>query len=1030
MLRVRATWNPPGRKTLGRLAIVAQAAVASGLLLCTPEAYSDSITATNAARIVQQYRGAWTSPPVITDTSQSMDAPLLGNGDVGVAILGPPSAMTFILSKNEFWSLNNGDVKAMARMNMAIAGLSGSTYRMEQDISKGEIDGTFGLSGNSLQTTSWVQATDTTNNLLVTKFIYSGSARQAVSISFAPGNGNSFPTSNGSSADVLYFDVSADDVAQVGGFNTRSVRLATRVVGATGTVSGGTLTFTLSPGGTYYLLTSIISNYDSSTHQTTAISNVSSKVASDIESLKTAHESWWSSFYAASFVEIADKTLEKEWYGSLYLLASSSRAGEAAPGLWGDWIADNPAFNGDYTLNYNYEVPFMMSLPTNHLDLAKSYDKPVLDWIPHAQAEATANGWTGAYYRVHIGPLPNGSADTNEWNQKSLGAYAATNMIMRYYYTRDTTYANSGIYNYLKQVALFWQNYLVWDGTRYVITNDAQQEGDSGPQTNGIMSLGLVRFLLQGCIDMSTDLGVDPALRSSWQNILSHLSAFPTQTRNGQTVFRWTEVGRDWNGDNSVGIQHIYPGSQIGLDSDPTTLQIARNMVGQMARWNDQNGTNTFYPAAARIGYDPNTILTQLDSWVAGNTYPNMFIHTGGGGIEGFNTVPATLAEMFIQSFQGKIRVFANWPAGTDAKFGDLVAYGNFLVSSDIRGNVVQYVRFVSQRGGSLVFHNPWPGQTLVLYRNGTASATLTGTDIPISTSAGEALHVAPNGTSYSSILSLMNVPGPTDPTITASSDYPTDGRFPTDARDDILDSFWSSHFWTSPTDFQWLAVDLGAATSVNRWVVRHYGGSEDARDFKLQKSADGSTWTDVDSVTGNTADVTDRRVPMFSSRFLRVFITAPQQGGVTQWARIREFELYNQSLAFGAKATADASCAPGEQPQNAVDGSLSTKWCSNADLGAQWLRLDLGTNITISRWVVEHAGAGGEGSDWDTKNFKLQKSTDGNAWTDVDTVTNNTADVTDRTVAPFTSRYVRLFITVPTQTTDTAARIYEFQLY
>jgi alpha-L-fucosidase 2 len=1030
MSAIAAMLSQMSRAVVGRHRVATRIATVLWLLFCSSVVLADSTTSTQSLRIVQQYGGAWTSPPTITDTSGALDAPLLGNGDVGVAILGPPNAMTFILSKNEFWSLNNGSVKAMARMNLAIAGLAGSTYRMEETIAKGEINGLFSLSGNTLQTTSWVQATDSTNNLLVTKFVYSGSATQPVSISFAAGAGNGFPTSSGSSADVLYFEASADNVAQVGGFNTRKVRLAARVVGATGTVSAGALSFTLSPGGTYYLLTSIVSNYDSSTYQATAISNVSSKVASDIETLKTSHESWWSNFYSQSFVEIANKRIEKQFYGSLYLLASASRDGEAAPGLWGNWISDNPAFNGDYTLNYNYEVPFMMALPTNHVDLAKSYDEPVLDWIPNAQAEAAANGWTGAYYRVHIGPLPNGSADTNEWNQKSLGAYAATNMIMRYYYTRDTNYANSGIYNYLKQVALFWQNYLVFDGTRYVITNDAQHEGDSGTQTNGIMSLGLVRFLLQGCIDMSTDLTVDSSLRSTWQNILSHMSAFPTQTRNSQTVFRYTEVGRDWNDGNSIGIQHIYPASQIGLDSDPTTLQIALNTVDQMARWTDQNGTNTFYPAAARVGYNPTTILTQLDGWVAGNTYPNMFIHTSGGGVEGFNTVPATLAEMFIQSYQGKIRIFANWPTNTNAKFGDLLAYGGFLVSSDIRSNVVQYVRFVSQNGRSLTFHNPWPGQTLVLYRNGVSSGALTGTDITITTSTNEVLHVAVNGTSYSSILSAMALPGPAgDPVVTASSEYPTDGRLAIDARDGILDTFWSSHFWSSPTDYQWLAVDLGTVTTTNRWVVRHYGGTEDGKDFKLQSSTDGNTWTDVDTVTGNTADVTDRTVPSFNSRYVRVYITAPQQSA-TQWARIREFELYNQSLTSGATATADASCAANEQPPNAIDGSTSTKWCSNADLGAQWLRLDLGVSKTISRWTVRHANAGGEGADWNTKNFKLQKSSDGSTWTDVDSVTNNTADVTDRSVTAFSSRYVRLFITVPTQTTNTAARIYEFELH
>ena len=373
----------------------------------------------------------------------------------------------------------------------------------------------------------------------------------------------------------------ADSADTVGGYNTHRARIATRVIGTTGTISSNTLNFTLSPGGTYTLITSIMSNYDNASYQSLAISNISSKTQGDADNYLNAHHTWWNNFYSKSFVEIPNKTLEKEYYGSLYLLACTSRTGEAAPGLFGNWATGNPAWNGDYTLNYNYEAPFYMAFPTNHTELADCYDKPVIDWLSKAQSEATANGWTGAFYRVHIGPLPNGSGDTATWNQKSCGAFAATDMLMHYYYTRDTNYAN-GIYNTFKQVATFWQNYLSWDGSRYVILNDAQHEGDANPQTNGIMSLGLVRFLLQGVIDISTDLNVDSSLRVTWQDRLSKLSAFPTFTRNSQTVFRYTEVGRDWNDGNAIGNQHIYPASQIGLGSDSSTLQIAKNMI---ARW-------------------------------------------------------------------------------------------------------------------------------------------------------------------------------------------------------------------------------------------------------------------------------------------------------------------------------------------------------------------------------------------------------------------------------------------------------------
>ena len=95
-------------------------------------------------------------------------------------------------------------------------------------------------------------------------------------------------------------------------------------------------------------------------------------------------------------------------------------------------------------------------------------------------------------------------------------------MVMRFEYTYDTSYANT-VYPWLKQVGAFWQQYLAWDGSRYVINNDAQHEDQTGTQTNGSMSLGLVNLLFHGLVDMSTALNVDASTRSTWQNILGSL---------------------------------------------------------------------------------------------------------------------------------------------------------------------------------------------------------------------------------------------------------------------------------------------------------------------------------------------------------------------------------------------------------------------------------------------------------------------------------------------------------------------------
>jgi hypothetical protein len=663
--------------------------------------------------------------------------------------------MTFILHKNEFWSLGEGMVKAMERLALAIPDMAGATYSMTEDLGRGQVTGTFSLGGKTITTKTWVQADDTTQNRVVTELVLSGGGSLAASVSLALGHENPYPSATGAVNDVLYRNAAADPYDSLQGKPARKVRVAARIVGAKGTVANDSLSFTLTSGTPVSLVTGVMSNLDDATYQTRVLSSVASLTPDDVATLDAAHVAWWDRFFKQSYVEIADKALEKAYYASLYFLGSVSRSGEQAPGLWGNWVMKNPGWNGDYTLNYNYEAPFYAAFPTNHVELADCYDQPIIDWVPNAQALATKNGWSGAYFRVHIGPPPKGSGDTNEWNQKFNNAFAASVMIDHWFVTRDPAYG-ARIYDTLKQMATFWQGYLRKDGARYVIDDDAQHEGNAYPQMNGVMSLGFVRYLFQGTIDVATALGQDAALRDVWKDRLANLSAFPTFMKDGKTVFRYTEVGLDWNGGNSIGIQHIYPANQIGLGSEAGLLSTAQNMVSEMARWSDDNGTNTFYPAAARVGHDPTDILTHLDAWVAGHSYPNLHIHTGGGGIENFNTVPSTIAEMLLQSFQGTVRLFPSWPAASDARFGDLRATGAFLVSSRLKGGVVQYVRVASEQGGPVVLVNPWPGKTLRLYRNETDAGPLAGAELTIQTTKGETLSIATDGTSLADILSRM----------------------------------------------------------------------------------------------------------------------------------------------------------------------------------------------------------------------------------------------------------------------------------
>ncbi|MFG2045152.1 hypothetical protein [Dactylosporangium sp. NPDC048998] len=741
---------PLPRRAVSIGAVAALACALLSTILARP-AMADSVTANQAWRIAQQYTGVWTSPPTVLSGGGTVDAPLLGNGDIGVAIGGSIANQTMYIGKNDFFSGSSHAIKPLGRVVVTAAGMTGSSYNVVQDIARAEVRGTYTLGGQTLSTTSWV---DANRGLLVTSFTLSGGSAQSIGVTLQNGSGGSpAVTTTGNNLD-------ADVVADTGTGSDPRARIAARTIGQTQSISGNKITLTMQPGTTSTLVAGIVSSIDSTSWQSSADALVTGLTQQDVDNQKASHRSWWQGYWSQSYVEIPDKAVEKSWYGSLYLLACVSRAGKFAPGLWGNWITGAMNWNGDYHTNYNYQTPFYAALSTNHIAQMAAYDQPVLDWQSAGQTLATQNGFTGVLYPVGISPKGT-SADMNLHNQKSNAANLASDMVMRFEHTRDTAYANT-VYPWLKQVGLFWQNYLTWDAAnnRYVITNDAPHEDQSYPQTNSSMSLGLVSLLFQGLIDMSTALNVDSGTRATWQNILSRLSRPATFTRNGQTVVRETEVGSDFIDDgNDIAAQFIYPGGLVGLNSSATDLQNARNTIGQLGNaWHGGNAPATFYAAAARVGYNPSTILSNLRTEATTYAYPNMHIHHNGGGIENINVTTSGLDEMLLQSFQGDIKVFANWPANTDAKFGDLLAYGNFLISSSKAANAVQYIRVVSQSGGSLTFTNPWQGSVQV-YRNGTDTGSVSGSKITIATSAGDTLHLAPAGTPLATIQTQLTQP-------------------------------------------------------------------------------------------------------------------------------------------------------------------------------------------------------------------------------------------------------------------------------
>ena len=105
-------------------------------------------------------------------------------------------------------------------------------------------------------------------------------------------------------------------------------------------------------------------------------------------------------------------------------LPSTKNAPVNHPGPWVNW--DVNGWNGDYTLDYNYEATFYGVYGSNHPELTSTYFNAVVAGMDGARAgarsRAVARNLTGCkptalHYNAHIGPYGSGDFD-EEWEAK------------------------------------------------------------------------------------------------------------------------------------------------------------------------------------------------------------------------------------------------------------------------------------------------------------------------------------------------------------------------------------------------------------------------------------------------------------------------------------------------------------------------------------------------------------------------------------------------------------------------------------
>lgn len=490
------------------------------------------------------------------------------------------------------------------------------------------------------------------------------------------------------------------------------------------------------------------------------------------------NEPVWKNYWNKSGVKLNDPFLERMWYHNLYFFNCATKAEATTPGLFANWSYNTigTAWHGDYHMNYNTQQPFWLTFSSNHPEKNLPYVNLIEKLMP------VSKRWAKEYYELPGAYFPHSAYPVdmtmNAYPVPTWGweiaetPWAVQGLWWHYLYSGDVAFLKNRAFEPMKVAVEFLVAYMKrpeasgpqWKDDKFHIFPTVP------PELYGLRpgfkynydcnaDLSLTKFVFKAFTEATRVLRIEKSEKALLEDVKMILSRFPEYPTAVSSKYGKVLVSVPEEHDQVVynvpnALFTAFPGEDHGLHSDPKTMEILKNTF-----YNQQNegGNDLVFInlQAVRIGMLdlerfkrqvnycllPNGTTSDRVMQVHGrysDTTPYGYMDKMGIWFENF-ALPVVVNECLMQSYNGTIRLFPNWPMEKDAEFHHLRAVGAFLVSATLKNGKVEEIRVTSEAGGVLKMILPWPnGGTVASTSAGKKS--LSSSSVELQTTKGETI--------------------------------------------------------------------------------------------------------------------------------------------------------------------------------------------------------------------------------------------------------------------------------------------------